>query len=575
MATKLRQALKMGRPKWQRLLAASLDAQVWAMLELRPTSEYAPALIRSGGGNRPGEARQPPVSRPPQVAGSGTVPIPLRWLDPSLSNGPPLEKMREGGRGVLCPSRCSLGKGNFAASSRSRWAGPSWHLLQGWFAKWWRYGGQVGYAKGLVCRECGELYDLAPLHVCELCFGPLEVTYDYAAMRASISREEIERGPKTVWRYRTLLPVGDAPLVDIQTGCTPLIKAENLGRVLGLHNLYVKNDTVNPTFSFKDRPVTVAATMARAFGFDTIACASTGNLAAAVAAHAASAEMRCIVFIPGDLEPSKITNIAVYGPTLVAIRGNYDDVNRLCAEIADRYGWAFVNINLRPYYAEGSKTLAFEVAEQLGWRAPDTVIVPTASGALFTKIRRGFEELVEVGLIPAARPRMGLAQAAGCSPIVMAHAASSMTIRPVKPSTIAKSLAIGNPADGYYCLKAIKETKGFAGSVTDEEIVEGMQLLARTEGIFGETAGGVSVGVVKKLAEAGALDPDETVVVYVTGNGLKTPEAVAASLPDPITIGASMAEFDAAIELQGATDVAGSAFKVPHGAGAMAWPSGA
>jgi len=406
------------------------------------------------------------------------------------------------------------------------------------------------YTKGLVCRECGELYDLAPLHVCELCFGPLEVTYDYAAIRADISREEIERGPKTVWRYKKLLPVGDQPLVDIQTGCTPLLKAENLGRKLGLRNLYIKNDTVNPTFSFKDRPVTVAATVARGFGFDTIACASTGNLAAAVAAHGAKAQMRCVVFIPSDLETSKVTNIAVYGPTLVAIRGNYDDVNRLCAEIADRYGWAFVNINLRPYYAEGSKTLAFEVAEQLGWRAPDTVIVPTASGAMFTKIARGFEELAEVGLISPSKTRMGLAQAAGCSPIVAAHEANSMTIKPVKPSTIAKSLAIGNPADGYYCLKVIKETNGLAGSVTDEEVIEGMRLLAQTEGVFGETAGGVSVGVLKKMAEAHLLDPDETIVCYVTGNGLKTPEAVASSLPEPMTISANISEFDSAFEVR-------------------------
>ena len=409
----------------------------------------------------------------------------------------------------------------------------------------------MGYVKGLVCKECGEAYDLTPVHVCELCFGPLEVLYDYAAIRADISREEIERGPKTVWRYRKLLPVDSAELVDIQTGCTPLLKADNLGRLLGLRNLYIKNDTVNPSFSFKDRPVTVAATMARAFGFDTIACASTGNLAASVAAHGAKAQMRCVVFIPSDLEPSKITNIAVYGPTLVAIRGNYDDVNRLCAEIADRHGWAFVNINLRPFYAEGSKTLAFEVAEQLGWRAPDTVIVPTASGAMFTRIARGFEELAEVGLMSPGVPRMGLAQAAGCAPIVTAHEANSMTIRPVKPSTIAKSLAIGNPADGYYCLKTIKQTNGLAGSVTDDEIVEGMKLLARTEGIFGETAGGVSVGVLKKMAEAHLLDPDETIVCYVTGNGLKTPEAVAPALEEPLTIAASITEFDAAFKARG------------------------
>jgi threonine synthase len=273
-----------------------------------------------------------------------------------------------------------------------------------------------------------------------------------------------------------------------------------------------------------------------------------------VAAHGAKAQMQCVVFIPHDLETSKVTNIAVYDPLLVAIKGNYDDVNRLCAEIADRYGWAFVNINLRPYYAEGSKTLAFEVAEQLGWRAPDTVIVPTASGAMFTKIARGFEELAEVGLISPSRPRMGLAQAAGCAPIVTAHQASSMTIRPVKPSTIAKSLAIGNPADGYYCLKVIKETEGLAGSVTDDEIVEGMRLLARTEGVFAETAGGVSVGVLKRMAAEGLLDPDETIVVYVTGNGLKTPEAVAGALPAAVTIGANIGEFDGALKRARGTD---------------------
>jgi threonine synthase len=291
----------------------------------------------------------------------------------------------------------------------------------------------------------------------------------------------------------------------------------------------------------------VAATRARAFGFTTLACASTGNLAAAVAAHAAKAQMDCVVFIPADLERSKVVNIAVYNPTLVEIKGNYDDVNRLCAEIADRYGWAFVNINLRPYYAEGSKTLAFEVAEQLGWRAPDAVVIPTASGALFTRVARGFQELADVGLISRAKPRMGLAQAAGCSPIVSAHEANSFTIRPVKPSTIAKSLAIGNPADGYYCLKTIKETNGFAGSVTDEEIVEGMKLLARTEGIFGETAGGVSVGVLKKSAETGLLDPDETIVVYVTGNGLKTPEAVADTANVSVSIEATMEDFEQAL----------------------------
>jgi threonine synthase len=413
--------------------------------------------------------------------------------------------------------------------------------------------------RGLQCRECGHLYGLLPIHVCELCFGPLEVAYDYDAIRPLVSREAIAAGPQTIWRYRALLPVEDEPIIETYAGCTPLVKADNLGRLLGLNQLYVKNDTVNPTFSFKDRPVAIAGTRARAFGFDTFACASTGNLAAAVAACGARAGMRAVVFIPADLEPSKITNIGIYDPTLVAVHGNYDDVNRLCSEIADKYGWAFANINVRPYYSEGSKTLAYEVAEQLGWRTPDHAIVPTGSGSMFTKIWKGFQELHKVGLVDAPpRTRMTVAQATGCAPVVDAFDRRTLNVAPVKPDTIAKSLAIGNPADGYYSLKVIKETGGWAVAVTDAEVVEGIKLLAQTEGIFAETAGGVSVAVARKLAESGRIDPDETVVVYVTGNGLKTPEAVAERLAPPVTIAATMEAFETAlaVDQRGAAAVA-------------------
>jgi threonine synthase len=399
----------------------------------------------------------------------------------------------------------------------------------------------------LRCRECGRTYPIAAVYTCEWCFGPLEVAYDYDAIRPLVSRERIAAGPPTIWRYRALLPVEDEPIVETYAGFTPLVKADNLGRVLGLNQLYVKNDTVNPTFSFKDRPVAIAATRARAFGFDTFACASTGNLAAAVAACGARANMRAVVFIPADLEPSKIVNIGIYNPTLVAVHGNYDDVNRLCSEIADKYGWAFANINVRPYYAEGSKTLAFEVAEQLGWRAPDHAIVPTGSGSMFTKIYKGFQELYKVGLIDAPRTHMTVAQAAGCAPVVEAFDRRTLNVAPVKPDTVAKSLAIGNPADGYYSLKIIRESGGWAVAVTDAEVVEGMKLLAQTEGIFAETAGGVAVAVTRKLAESGRIRPDEVTVVYVTGNGLKTPEAVAERLAPPITIAATMDAVEAAL----------------------------
>src|SRR4030081_3123111 len=403
-----------------------------------------------------------------------------------------------------------------------------------------------GRTRGLQCRECGQLYPARPLHVCELCFGPLEVSYDYDLIRATLSRESIERGPRTLWRYKALLPVETDSVVDSHAGFTPLMRADNLGRLLGLRNLWIKNDTVNPTFSFKDRPVSIASSRALELGFETIACASTGNLAGSVAAHAAKAGLRACIFIPADLEPAKIVGASIYEPMIFAVEGNYDDVNRLSSEIADQYNWALVNINSRPYYSEGSKTLAFEVAEQLGWRLPDAVVVPIASASMFTKIHKGFGELQTVGLVDSGNVRMIGAQAEGCSPVVQAARENSFDVRPVRPNTIAKSLAIGNPADGYYPLKIVLQTGGALDAVSDPEIVEGIKLLARTEGIFAETAGGVTVGVLKKLAEAGKIDPDELVVAYITGNGFKTVDAVAEHVTPVLRVAPTFASFEAA-----------------------------
>jgi threonine synthase len=404
----------------------------------------------------------------------------------------------------------------------------------------------AGRIRGLECRECGQLYPAEARHVCEMCFGPLEVAYDYDVVRSLISREAIERGPRTLWRYRMLLPIEGERVVDTHTGFTPLVRAENLGRALGLRNLWLKNDTVNPTFSFKDRPVSIASTRALELGFSVLACASTGNLAGSVAAHAAKAGMQACIFIPADLEPAKITGASIYEPTLFAVDGNYDDVNRLSSEIGDAYNWAFVNINMRPYYSEGSKTLAFEVAEQLGWRMPDCVVVPIASASMFTKIHKGFSELQKVGLVAPGNVRMLGAQAEGCSPVVQAARAGSYDVRPVRPDTIAKSLAIGNPADGYYALKIVEQTSGALDAVHDPEIVDGIRLLARTEGIFAETAGGVTVGVLKKLAAQGKIDPDELVVAYITGNGFKTVDAVADHVTPALRVAPTLAAFEAA-----------------------------
>jgi len=411
------------------------------------------------------------------------------------------------------------------------------------------------FATALRCRECNRESPLDPLYVCDFCFGPLEVVYDYDAMRKTVSREKIERGPLSVWRYADLLPCDASQAVDIQAGFTPLVKADRLAEELGLRHLYLKNDCANPTWSFKDRVVTVAATKAREFGFETLACASTGNLANSVAAHAARAGMEAIVFIPSDLEQGKVVGSAVYNPTLVAVDGNYDDVNRLCSELAGKYPWAFVNVNMRPYYAEGSKTLGFEVAEQLGWRAPDHVVVPMASGSLYVKIWKGLQELATLWLIDSVHTKMHGAQAAGCSPIVSAWEAGTLNIRPVRPNTIAKSLAIGNPADGYYALGVMAESGGAGASVSDDEVIEGILLLARTEGIFAETAGGVVISGLKRLVEAGRIGKDEVVVAYITGAGLKTVEAVTETeaLTPPLHIEPHIASFERALGERGAT----------------------
>jgi threonine synthase len=405
--------------------------------------------------------------------------------------------------------------------------------------------------KGLKCRECGKAYPAEPLHVCEFCFGPLEVDYDYAAIGKIISRERIAQGPKSLWRYIDLLPVEKEATVGLFAGFTPLIHAKNLGRELGLDELYLKNDTVNhPTLSFKDRVVAVALTRAKEFNFDTVACASTGNLANSVAAHAAQAGLRCFVFIPYDLESAKVLGNLIYRPTVVAVEGNYDDVNRLCSEIAGEYPWAFVNINIRPYYAEGSKTLAFETVEQMGWRTPDQVVVPIASGSLLTKIWKGFKEMERLNLIGKVSTRINGAQAEGCSPVSSAFKEKRDFIRPVKPKTIAKSLAIGNPADGYYALKTVLESHGQLESVGDEEIIEGIQLLARTEGIFAETAGGVTVGVLKKLVRDGIISKQDVTVAYITGNGLKTQEAVMGTLGEPVRIEPGLMSFEKIFKLK-------------------------
>ena len=398
----------------------------------------------------------------------------------------------------------------------------------------------------LRCRECKREFPVEPGNVCDFCFGPLEVVYDYSAIKKVISRDKIEAGPFNLWRYQDLLPVDAANAIDINAGFTPLIRSKGLAEYLGLKELYIKNDSVNPSYSFKDRVVAVASTKALEFGFDTLACASTGNLACSVAAHAARAGVKSFVFIPHDLEKEKVVGAAVYGPTLIAVKGSYDDVNRVCSEVADQHHWAFVNINMRPFYSEGSKTLGYEVVEQLGWRIPDHAVVPAASGSLFVKIWKGLHELNQLDLAGDVKTKMHLVQAEGCSPIVQAYQSGVTHVKPTKPNTVAKSLGIGNPADGFYSLQVMKSSKGSAVSAPEEEIAESMKLLAQTEGIFTETAGGVVISGLRKLVRDGRIKPDDCTVVYITGNGYKTHQVVE-DVVNPIEIAPSIDSFEEAL----------------------------
>lgn len=402
------------------------------------------------------------------------------------------------------------------------------------------------YFSNLKCRECGKLYEKKAIHVCEFDFGPLEAAYDYDAIKAAISREVIESRPKSMWRYRELLPIDGKPTVGEQVGFTPLVKADRLAAALGIKALYIKNDTVNyPTLSFKDRVVSVALSRARELGFQVVACASTGNLANSVAANAASAGLKSYVLIPADLEQGKVLGSLVYGTNVIGIHGPYDQVNRLCSEIAGKYGWGFVNVNLRPYYAEGSKTMGFEICEQLGWRIPRHTVAPMASGSLLTKLHKAYNEFVKVGIVEASDFSVHGAQATGCAPISHAMKRGTDIVKPVpKPETIAKSLAIGTPADGYYAIHVMRQTSGAAEDVTDEEIVEGIKLLAEHEGIFAETAGGVTVACAKKLIASGKIPADEEAVLCITGNGLKTQEAIIGKCGEPRLIKPSLREFE-------------------------------
>ena len=411
----------------------------------------------------------------------------------------------------------------------------------------------MSFVQGLKCRECGREYEKTLRAGCEDCFAPLEVVYDYPAIARHLSREVIQSREKNLWRYRELLPLDGEPRIGRSSGATPLIRAARLGRALGLSNLYLKNDSVNaPTLSFKDRVTAVAINKAIEFGLEAVGCASTGNLANSVAANAAAAGLPAYILIPDNLEPSKVNATSVYGARVIAVRGNYDVVNRLCCEIADRFPWGFVNVNLRPFYGEGSKTFGYEIAEQLGWRAPDCVVVPMAGGSLITRIHRGLKEFEQLGLLEdEVTTRVYGAQATGCNPIVDAVKRASRDIRPVKPATIAKSLAIGNPADGYLAAGVIQQSGGHAEDVSDEEIVAGIRLLAEAEGVFTETAGGVTVAVTKKLVEQGRIASSDLTVIAITGNGLKTQEAI--QLAPPVVIEPRITQFEQAINGLAAT----------------------
>ena len=400
------------------------------------------------------------------------------------------------------------------------------------------------FVVGLKCHLCGATYPPEALWVCTDCLGPLEVSYDYAAVKGAMTRALIESRPRSLWRYRELLPV-EEPKTGFNSGFTPLVRATRLAEELGIDELYIKDDSVNhPTFSYKDRVVSVAATRAVELGFQVFGCASTGNLAGSVAAHGARLGLPTYVFIPNDLEPAKVLGAAIYNPTVVAVRGNYDDVNRLCTQIADRYGWGFANINVRSYYAEGAKTMGFEIAEQLGWRYPDHIVSPVAGGTLLPRIFKGLREFREVGLVAGALPKIHAAQPAGSAPVIRALEEGLEYPEPVKPDTIAKSLAIGNPADGFQVLRVLRETGGTGAMVSDEEILDSIQLLARTEGIFTEPAGGTTLAATRTLIKRGAIKRHESVVICITGNGYKTADVMLDRVPKPVEIDRSLADFE-------------------------------
>jgi threonine synthase len=423
----------------------------------------------------------------------------------------------------------------------------------------------MSYVLGLKCKECGHRAPVSPVHVCEQCFGPYEVEYDYPKMKGKVTRESIARGPKSLWRYRDLLPVAK-PVTGFHSGFTPLKKADRLAKHLGCTNLWIKDDSCNyPTYSYKERVVSIAISKAVEFGFDTVGCASTGNLANSTAAHAAQAGLRCFVMIPHDLEQGKVLGSLIFGPTVVRIKGNYDDVNRLCTEIADKYGWAIVNVNLRPYYTEGAKTYGFEIAEQLGWQLPQHTIVPTAGGTILPKIHKAYQELIQIGLVEDTGAKIYSAQAAGCNPVVTAIQKGSDIIEPQKPNTIAKSIAIGNPADGYYAAQVVRDSKGWGESASDHEIVAAIKLLAKTEGIWTEPAGGTTLAVAMKLIQQGRIPKDESIVVSITGNGLKTQEVVINELPYPKVIEAKLSDFDALL-----AEKPSAGAKIDEPAGALA-----
>ncbi len=406
----------------------------------------------------------------------------------------------------------------------------------------------MSYVQSLRCKECEATYPIEPRTVCDNDFGPVEVAYDYAAMRGKVTRASIEAGPASLWRYRDLLPIEGEPRAGLRSGFTPLIKADNLARELGVRELYIKDDSVNyPTFSYKDRVVAVALTKAIEFGFTTVGCASTGNLAHSVAAHAAKAGLHTFVMIPDDLEEGKMAGMSVFGPRIVRIKGNYDDVNRLCSQIADKYRWAIVNVNLRPFYTEGAKTHGFEIAEQMGWRLPKHTVVPVAGGTILPKVAKAYQEFIGLGLVEDNKPVFHAAQAAGCNPVSLAIEEGADLFKPQKPNTIAKSIAIGNPADGYYVIQLVRNTGGWSASATDPEIIAAIKLLAQTEGIFTEPAGGTTLACAKKLIESGRIPRDESICVCITGNGLKTVEVLRGQFNHAPAIPAKLQDFDSLV----------------------------